>query len=103
MDKLTAIEEIIDEYKDLDHRVHVCCCGDYMAGHSDPMYCGHSPVDSGEYHAGLMVEAAREELRQMRELLKRAGNALDIHSSQKVRSLRFQILDFLGRPDDGKV
>ena len=27
----------------------VCCCGDNMEGHADPMNCGHSPVDHGAY------------------------------------------------------
>jgi hypothetical protein len=26
-----------------------CCCGDDMKTHSDPMACGHSPVDMGEH------------------------------------------------------
>lgn len=28
----------------------VCCCGDAMDGHPDPMSCGHSPRDMLEYH-----------------------------------------------------
>lgn len=27
----------------------VCCCGDDMKQHSNPMDCGHTPVDSGIY------------------------------------------------------
>ena len=27
----------------------VCCCGDNMDGHPDPMGCGHTPVDHGSY------------------------------------------------------
>lgn len=30
----------------------VCCCGENMDGHSNPMECGHSPVDMGDYSAG---------------------------------------------------
>lgn len=35
----------------------VCCCGDNMDGHSDPMACGHSPVDMGEYSASQWLAA----------------------------------------------
>lgn len=41
----------------------VCCCGDNMEGHSEPMNCGHSPVDMGEYHAHQVLTAARAALR----------------------------------------
>ncbi len=27
----------------------VCCCGESMNGHSDPMNCGHTPVDLWDY------------------------------------------------------
>lgn len=27
----------------------VCCCGDDMDRHGDPMACGHSPVDEWDY------------------------------------------------------
>ena len=40
----------------------VCCCGDNMEGHSEPMNCGHSPVDMGEYHAHQVLTAARQAL-----------------------------------------
>jgi len=29
----------------------VCCCGDSMDGHSNPMECGHTPVDKGAQYA----------------------------------------------------
>lgn len=46
----------------------VCCCGDNMEGHSDPMSCGHSPVDRGSYavdqwckqHAAISASPAQE-------------------------------------------
>ena len=41
----------------------VCCCGDDMECHSEPMNCGHSPVDQGEYHAHQVLTAARVALR----------------------------------------
>ena len=37
----------------------VCCCGDFMDNHPDPMYCGHSPVDSGVYAAKSLLKKAR--------------------------------------------
>ena len=40
----------------------VCCCGDNMDNHSEPMNCGHSPVDAGEYHAHQALTAARAAL-----------------------------------------
>jgi hypothetical protein len=40
----------------------VCCCGDDMDRHSDPMWCGHSPTDMGEYYAHKALEAAASAL-----------------------------------------
>ncbi|MGL4260781.1 MAG: hypothetical protein ACRCTX_04115 [Afipia sp.] len=40
----------------------VCCCGDSMENHPDPMECGHSPVDSGAYNAKHLYEQAVEVL-----------------------------------------
>lgn len=36
-----------------------CCCGDDMLHHQNPMDCGHTPVDMGEYHASLAIKEAR--------------------------------------------
>lgn len=35
----------------------VCCCGDYMQGHADPMASGHSPVDMWD---NAVLEFGRE-------------------------------------------
>lgn len=35
-------------------------CGEYMEGHDSAMTCGHSPVDSADYHIGQVVKAGRE-------------------------------------------
>jgi hypothetical protein len=43
----------------------VCCCGDNMDGHADPMSCGHSPTDMGEYFAHKAVEMARATLAEI--------------------------------------
>jgi hypothetical protein len=37
----------------------MCCCGDDMDGHANPMNCGHSPVDHGGYTADGAHKAAR--------------------------------------------
>lgn len=40
----------------------VCCCGEDMKKHSDPMYCGHAPVDHGGYQASLHMKEAEAAL-----------------------------------------
>jgi len=51
---LVAANHIIDEIGIVSG---VCCCGDSMDRHASPMDCGHSPVDSGEYHyAAVFVD-----------------------------------------------
>lgn len=37
----------------------ICCCGDSMENHASPMYCGHTPTDSGEYAASSLLTKAR--------------------------------------------
>ena len=34
----------------------MCCCGDDMERHPEPMSCGHSPVDHGAYNADLTLK-----------------------------------------------
>jgi hypothetical protein len=41
----------------------VCCCGEDMENHSNPMNCGHSPVDHGAYVASHLVERTLAELK----------------------------------------
>lgn len=36
-----------------------CCCGDSMERHGNPMDCGHSPVDAGDYQASQVIAQAR--------------------------------------------
>ena len=45
-------------------RSGVCCCGEEMETHSNPMYCGHSPVDSGEYYASSAIMQTRAALEE---------------------------------------
>ena len=52
---LTAIDHA-------DMKDGVCCCGDDMLHHESPMNCGHSPRDSGEYHATMVVAMAEKAL-----------------------------------------
>lgn len=37
-----------------------CCCGEDMARHSNPMDCGHSPIDHGSYAADNAHRAAKD-------------------------------------------
>jgi len=57
-----ALNGCIAAIEHADMSEGVCCCGDNMEGHSDPMNCGHSPVDMGEYHAHQVLKAARAAL-----------------------------------------
>lgn len=34
----------------------VCCCGDSMQGHADPMTAGHTPVDRWDYSLSLWLD-----------------------------------------------
>ena len=34
----------------------VCCCGESMENHTSPLFCGHTPVDFGEYYAAMTIE-----------------------------------------------
>jgi hypothetical protein len=43
----------------------VCCCGDNMDTHSDPMDCGHLPVDHGAYVARGLVKETNATLAEL--------------------------------------
>ena len=45
----------------------VCCCGDNMEGHADPMTCGHTPTDHGAYYAHRLVKSTEAALAQLKE------------------------------------
>lgn len=45
-----------------DVETGICCCGDAMENHGNPMDCGHSPVDHGSYSAQQWLEAANAAL-----------------------------------------
>jgi len=67
VESLTALLRLIDEF---GIKSGVCCCGDDMERHDNPMDCGHSPVDSGEYYSESAIEAARAALAQAGEVAK---------------------------------
>ena len=54
-----ALRGAIASIEHADMSDGVCCCGDNMDNHSNPMDCGHSPTDAGEYHAYLVLKKAR--------------------------------------------
>lgn len=47
----------------------VCCCGDNMKNHPNPMNCGHSPVDHGTYIANQLYEQAHNALDEYKKSL----------------------------------
>ena len=57
-----ALEGCVAAIEHADMADGVCCCGDMMEGHSDPMSCGHSPVDQGHYHSHQVLASARAAL-----------------------------------------
>lgn len=65
-DLYAALEACIASLERADTAEGVCCCGDSMDRHSDPMSCGHSPVDMGDYYASKALEAARAALAKAR-------------------------------------
>ena len=43
----------------------VCCCGDCMENHSEPMDCGHMPLDHGTYIARHLEDTTRATLAEI--------------------------------------
>ena len=58
-----ALEVCVASIEHADMSDGVCCCGEEIEGHSDPMHSGHTPVDMGEYHASLAIKNARAVLK----------------------------------------
>ena len=58
-----ALEVCVASIEHADMSDGVCCCGEEIEGHSDPMHSGHTPVDMGEYHAARAIEKARAALK----------------------------------------
>lgn len=63
---MAALEACVASLERADTQEGVCCCGDSMDRHSDPMSCGHSPVDMGDYYAGKAMDAASAALAKIR-------------------------------------
>ena len=62
----------------------VCCCGEYMKNHSNPMSCGHSPVDMADSAVNGAIE--------------KTDKALASTPASAYAELRKEILeDFIGK------
>ena len=55
-----ALRGLLSTVERLNISEGVCCCGDDMATHAEPMSCGHTPVDAGHYHHGNAIQQARD-------------------------------------------
>lgn len=62
IDTDTLIERLVTELEHADTTNGCCCCGSMVADHG--YGDGHSPVDSGSYHAQQIIDEAREYLRR---------------------------------------
>jgi hypothetical protein len=60
-----ALRACVASIEHADMSDGVCCCGEEMDGHSDPMNCGHTPTDMGKYYAFLALKAARKVLAEL--------------------------------------
>lgn len=56
---LKALSDVLSVIDEVGVATGICCCGDDMLAHSNPMTCSHSAVDAGEYYFTDVVEAAR--------------------------------------------
>lgn len=59
---VAALQNLLHLADEFGIQSGVCCCGDDMKRHGNPMDCGHSPVDSGEYYTASAIEEARKAL-----------------------------------------
>jgi hypothetical protein len=69
-DLILALEGCLASLERADCAENVCCCGDDMARHSDPMHAGHVPTDMGVYYASQAAENARATISASKALLK---------------------------------
>lgn len=65
---LEALEALTSTMENCSVTAGVCMCGDSMEGHANPMDCGHSPVDMGQYHADAAYKSAKDAIAKAREL-----------------------------------
>ena len=68
-DARAAVAELVEAHRRLlalaerlDLTEGVCCCGDSMDRHPEPMSCGHLPVDAGHYHHAATIKDSRAAL-----------------------------------------
>jgi len=47
---------LLEIMKNSDVSSGVCCCGDSMERHADPMNCGHNPVDMWDHSVFCAME-----------------------------------------------
>jgi phage shock protein A len=72
--KLAKAVELLEAWGDV--AVHcsieegVCCCGDNMENHTNPMDCGHTPLDHGTYIAIQLAEKTRATLAEIKGEIK---------------------------------
>lgn len=55
---LAALDALVNTMEHCSVTTGYCMCGDDMSRHPDPMTCGHSPVDMGQYQADHAYKAA---------------------------------------------
>lgn len=53
----------------------VCCCGDSMDRHPDPMVCGHSPVDQWDW-AVLSLLKETQDTTALEAIVEKAGEVM---------------------------
>ena len=53
-------EKLLDFIQNAPVSSGVCCCGEGMDRHSDPMSCGHSPRDQWDWSVQCLVEQAKK-------------------------------------------
>jgi hypothetical protein len=51
-----SLDKLIEFVKHAPVESGVCCCGDSMREHPDPMWCGHTPVDTWDHNVSCYVE-----------------------------------------------
>lgn len=63
--ELTALqareEKLLDFIQNAPVSSGVCCCGECMDRHSNPMSCGHSPTDQWDWSVQCMVEESKKQ------------------------------------------
>jgi len=63
---LTKLDDVLAFLNNVQSSSGVCMCGDDMRNHPAPTFCGHSPVDSGEYHQALYEKELQEMVLKMK-------------------------------------